>query len=159
VEAESFPHLRREEEIETARVAEDRGERAHSVATLGVAGSRTLHPRLMDLEGEIRRLKRDMNAVILAHYYQESEIQDVADIVGDSLALAQAAQATKAEVIVFCGVHFMAETAKILNPQRLVLLPDLRAGCSLSDRCPPAAFKRFKEAHADAFVVTYVNSS
>ena len=111
------------------------------------------------LEGEVLRLKKSMNAVILAHYYQESEIQDLADVVGDSLALAQAAQATQADVIVFCGVHFMAETAKILNPRRTVLLPDLKAGCSLSDRCPPAAFKRFKDQHAGAFVVTYVNSS
>jgi quinolinate synthase len=113
----------------------------------------------MDLEQEISKLKTSMNAVILAHYYQESEIQDVADVVGDSLALAQAAAKTKADVIVFCGVHFMAETAKILNPKKLVLLPDLDAGCSLSDRCPPDKFKAFKDKHADHFVVTYVNSS
>jgi quinolinate synthase len=100
-----------------------------------------------------------MNAVILAHYYQESEIQDVADFVGDSLALAQQAAKTTADVIVFCGVHFMAETAKILNPSRTVLLPDLEAGCSLSDRCPAPAFKAFKDKHAGAFVVSYVNSS
>jgi len=112
-----------------------------------------------NLEGEIRRLKRELNAVILAHYYQESEIQDLADFVGDSLALAQQAAKTDASVIVFCGVHFMAETAKILNPGRLVLLPDLNAGCSLADRCPPAAFKAFKDQHPGAFVVTYVNSS
>jgi quinolinate synthase len=112
-----------------------------------------------DYEPKIQELKRSMNAVILAHYYQESEIQDVADFVGDSLALAQAAAKTKADVIVFCGVHFMAETAKILNPAKQVLLPDLKAGCSLSDRCPPAAFKVFKEKHPDAFVVSYVNSS
>lgn len=110
-------------------------------------------------EAKIQELKRSLNAVILAHYYQESEIQDVADFVGDSLALAQAAAKTKADVIVFCGVHFMAETAKILNPTKQVLLPDLKAGCSLSDRCPPAAFKAFKEKHQDAFVVSYVNSS
>jgi quinolinate synthase len=113
----------------------------------------------MDYETKIQELKQSLNAVILAHYYQESEIQDVADFVGDSLALAQAAAKTKADVIVFCGVHFMAETAKILNPMKQVLLPDLKAGCSLSDRCPPAAFKAFKEKHPDAFVVSYVNSS
>lgn len=113
----------------------------------------------VDYAQEIQELKRSMNAVILAHYYQESEVQDVADFVGDSLALAQAAERTEADVIVFCGVHFMAETAKILNPSRQVLLPDLKAGCSLSDRCPPAAFKVFKEKHPGAFVVSYVNSS
>jgi quinolinate synthase len=113
----------------------------------------------VDHEREIQDLKRRLNAVILAHYYQESEIQDVADFVGDSLALAQAAAKTKADVIVFCGVHFMAETAKILNPGRTVLLPDLKAGCSLSDRCPPAAFQAFKQKHPDHFVVSYVNSS
>jgi quinolinate synthase len=113
----------------------------------------------MNYEQEIARLKRELNAVILAHYYQESEIQDVADFVGDSLALAQQAKATTADVIVFCGVHFMAETAKILNPGKLVLLPDLDAGCSLSDRCPPGPFKAFREKYANHFVVTYVNSS
>ncbi len=113
----------------------------------------------IDFESEIVRLKKDLNAVILAHYYQESEIQDVADFVGDSLALAQQAEKTKADVIVFCGVHFMAETAKILNPQKLVLLPDLAAGCSLSDRCPPDRFKEFTKKYPDHFVVTYVNSS
>lgn len=113
----------------------------------------------MDYEQEIQRLKKSLNAVILAHYYQEGEIQDVADFVGDSLALAQAAARTQAEVIVFCGVHFMAETAKILNPGRQVLLPDLKAGCSLADRCPPRAFQAFKEQHPGGFVVTYVNSS
>jgi quinolinate synthase len=113
----------------------------------------------MDFEQEILELKKSMNAVILAHYYQESEVQDVADFVGDSLALAQQAAKTTADVIVFCGVHFMAETAKILNPGRQVLLPDLEAGCSLSDRCPPDKFKAFKKAHPDAWVVSYVNSS
>jgi len=113
----------------------------------------------MDWEQKILQLKKDLNAVILAHYYQESEIQDVADFVGDSLALAQQAEKTKADVIVFCGVHFMAETAKILNPGKLVLLPDLAAGCSLSDRCPPDKFKAFKDQHPGHFVATYVNSS
>ncbi|NVI97292.1 MULTISPECIES: quinolinate synthase NadA [unclassified Myxococcus] len=113
----------------------------------------------VDYAKEIQEFKRSMNAVILAHYYQESEVQDLADFVGDSLALAQAAARTKADVIVFCGVHFMAETAKILNPSRQVLLPDLKAGCSLSDRCPPGAFKAFKDKHPNAFVVSYVNSS
>ena len=113
----------------------------------------------VDYEQEIQELKRKLNAVILAHYYQESEIQDVADFVGDSLALAQAAAKTQADVIVFCGVHFMAETAKILNPGKQVLLPDLKAGCSLSDRCPPTAFRAFKDKHPEHFVVSYVNSS
>ena len=114
---------------------------------------------MIDLEEEVLRLKKSMNAVILAHYYQDGEIQDLADFVGDSLALAQQAAKTDAEVIVFCGVHFMAETAKILNPHRMVLLPDLAAGCSLADRCPAPAFKAFKEKHPGAFVVSYVNSS
>ncbi len=113
----------------------------------------------MNYEAEIEKLKKELNAVILAHYYQESEIQDVADFVGDSLALAQQAEKTSADVIVFCGVHFMAETAKILNPGKLVLLPDLAAGCSLSDRCPPDRFQTFKEKYPDHFVATYVNSS
>jgi quinolinate synthase len=113
----------------------------------------------MDFETGIQRLKKSLNAVILAHYYQESDVQDVADFIGDSLALAQEAAKTKADVIVFCGVHFMAETAKILNPDKLVLLPDLQAGCSLADRCPPDAFAAFKAKHPDHFVVSYVNSS
>lgn len=114
---------------------------------------------MLDCESEIVRLKDKLNAVILAHFYQESEIQDVADFVGDSLALAQEAERTKADVIVFCGVHFMAETAKILNPTKLVLLPDLEAGCSLSDQCPPGKFRHFVDKHPGHFVVTYVNSS
>ena len=113
----------------------------------------------MNYEAEILRLKKELNAVILAHYYQESEIQDVADFVGDSLQLAQQAEKTTADTIVFCGVHFMAETAKILNPEKLVLLPDLAAGCSLSDRCPPGLFSQFRAKYPDHFVVTYVNSS
>jgi quinolinate synthase len=111
------------------------------------------------LESEITRLKQEMNAVILAHYYQEDEIQDIADFVGDSLDLARKAAATQADVIVFCGVKFMAEGAKILNPGKRVLLPDLKAGCSLEDSCPPAAFKAFKEKHPGHIVVTYINCS
>jgi quinolinate synthase len=108
---------------------------------------------------EILRLKKQKNAVILAHYYQEEEIQDVADVIGDSLELARAAQKTKADLIVFAGVHFMAEGAKILNPTRKVVMPDLRAGCSLSDSCPPEQFAAFKRAHPDHFIVSYINCS
>src|SRR5580698_7128817 len=100
---------------------------------------------LLNLFDEIEKLKKQKNAVILAHYYQEPDIQDIADYIGDSLGLAQQAAKTKADVIVFAGVHFMAETAKILNPSKKVLLPDLKAGCSLSDSCPPPLFKKFKE--------------
>src|ERR1039458_6699692 len=103
----------------------------------------------LDLAKEIARLKREMNAVILAHYYQDSEIQDLADFVGDSLQLSQQAAATKADVIVFAGVVFMAETAKILNPHKLVLLPDMKAGCSLADGCPAELFKAFRERYPD----------
>src|ERR1044071_7208312 len=99
----------------------------------------------LDLFDEIGKLKKEKNAVILAHYYQEPDIQDIADYIGDSLGLAQEAAKTDAEMIVFAGVHFMAETAKILNPGKKVLLPDLNAGCSLSDSCPPPLFKKFKE--------------
>ena len=113
----------------------------------------------LDLEEEISKLKKELNAVIFAHYYQESEIQDIADVIGDSLQLAQEAKTVDADVIVFCGVHFMAETAKMLNPSKLVLLPDLDAGCSLADSCPPDAFKAFKEQYPDHIVVSYVNSS
>lgn len=115
--------------------------------------------RPLDLYEEIPKLKEQLNAVILAHYYQEAEIQDVADFVGDSLALAQQAKGTDADVIVFCGVHFMAETAKILNPDKRVVLPDLRAGCSLADSCPPIPFKRFVERHPGHVVVSYINTS
>lgn len=109
------------------------------------------------LSGEIRRMKREMNAVILAHYYQVPEIQDVADFVGDSLALAQKAVQTQADVIVFAGVHFMAETAKILNPTKKVLLPDLDAGCSLAESCPPDSFGAFVAQYPDHVVVSYIN--
>ena len=113
----------------------------------------------LDLFVEIEKLKKEKNAIILAHYYQEPDIQDIADFIGDSLALAQKAQSTNAEMIVFAGVHFMAETAKILNPQKKVLLPDLNAGCSLSDSAPPLVFKIFKEKHPDHIVITYINCS
>ena len=116
-------------------------------------------PADLDLEAEIVRLKRDMNAVILAHYYQDGDIQDLADHVGDSLALAQAAAKTDAEVIVFCGVHFMAETAKILNPHKLVLLPDLDAGCSLADRCPADLYAEWLKQYPGHTVINYINSS
>jgi quinolinate synthase len=111
------------------------------------------------LVDEIRALKQARKAVVLAHYYQESEVQDVADFIGDSLQLAQAAQATDAEVICFAGVHFMAETAKILNPGRTVVVPDLDAGCSLADACPPAELAAFKARHPGAKVVAYINCS
>ena len=113
----------------------------------------------LDLFAEIDRLRRDMNAVILAHFYQEPDIQDIADFIGDSLALSQQAAATEAEVIVFAGVHFMAETAKILNPQKQVLLPDLEAGCSLADGCPPVEFAEFLKKYPDHKVVSYINCS
>ncbi|MCU1280157.1 MAG: nadA, partial [bacterium] len=116
-------------------------------------------PPAWKLEEEIERLKKERNAVILAHYYQESEIQDLADHVGDSLGLARAAQKANADVIAFCGVHFMAEVAKILNPQTTVVLPDMAAGCSLADGCPPDQFRRFIDAHPGHFVVSYINCS
>jgi quinolinate synthase len=112
-----------------------------------------------DIEDAILALKRERNAVLLAHYYQESEVQDLADFVGDSLALAQAAAKVDASVIAFCGVHFMAETAKILNPERKVVVPDLAAGCSLADGCPPAQFRAFIDAHPGAKVLSYINCS
>lgn len=110
-----------------------------------------------DLVAAIDDLKQDLNAVVLAHYYQEPEIQDVADYIGDSLGLSRQATDTNADVIVFAGVHFMAETAKILNPDKLVLLPDLEAGCSLADSCPPQEFAAFKAAHPGHVVISYIN--
>ncbi len=110
-----------------------------------------------DLFEAIETLKNELNAVVLAHYYQEPDIQDVADYIGDSLGLSRQAAQTEADVIVFAGVHFMAETAKIINPDKLVLLPDLDAGCSLADSCPPDAFAKFKAAHPDHLVVSYIN--
>lgn len=120
--------------------------------------TRPLHQPL-DLFAAIADLKRELNGVILAHYYQNNDLQDIADYIGDSLGLAQAAANTTADVIVFIGVHFMAETAKILNPHRQVLLPDLNAGCSLADSCPPEEFHQFKAQHPDHKVVSYINCS
>lgn len=116
-------------------------------------------PPLLNLENEIALLKKTMNAVILAHYYQDSEIQDIADFVGDSLDLSRKAAATDADVIVFCGVKFMAEVAKILSPKKTVLLPDMAAGCSLESSCKPEAFKRFREQHPNHIALTYINCS
>ncbi|MFA5405557.1 MAG: quinolinate synthase NadA [Ignavibacteria bacterium] len=113
----------------------------------------------VNYEEEILRLKKELNAVILAHFYQESEIQDIADFIGDSLQLAQAAQKTEADVIVFAGVHFMAETAKILNPDKLVLLPDMKAGCSLAEGCPAPLLQKFKDKNPDHILISYVNCS
>lgn len=113
----------------------------------------------IDLESEIIRLKRDMNAVILAHYYQDGELQDIADFIGDSLELSRKAAATDADVIVFCGVRFMADVAKIVNPTKKVILPDMDAGCSLEESCQPDAFRKFRESHPDHIVLTYINSS
>ena len=112
-----------------------------------------------DLEQEILKLKRERNAVLLAHFYQYGEIQDVADFLGDSLQLAQAAQKTKADVILFAGVHFMAETAKILNPDRIVVVPDLDAGCSLADGCPADKFRAWRSIHPEAVAISYINCS
>ncbi len=119
-----------------------------------------MHPQIpadIDLHAEIERLRVERNAVILAHYYQEDDIQDLADFIGDSLQLAKAARDTKADVILFCGVHFMAETAKILNPERIVIIPDMAAGCSLADSCPAPALKKWKDEHPDHLVVSYIN--
>jgi quinolinate synthase len=113
----------------------------------------------IDIRAEIDRLRKDRNAVILAHYYQKPEIQDLADYIGDSLELSKKAAATDAEVIAFCGVKFMAETAKILAPEKIVVLPDLDAGCSLEDSCPPEKFAQFRKAHPDHIALTYINCS
>lgn len=118
----------------------------------------TVDPSL-DLVAEINRLKKEKNAIILAHYYQAGEIQDIADFVGDSLDLSRKAAATDADVIAFCGVRFMAEVAKILSPQKTVILPDLEAGCSLEDSCPPDDYARFRAAHSDHIALTYINCS
>jgi quinolinate synthase len=113
----------------------------------------------LDLFEEIEKIKKEKNAIVLAHYYQEPDIQDIADYIGDSLGLAQEAEKTSASIIAFAGVHFMAETAKILNPDKKVVLPDLRAGCSLSDSCPPEKFAAFKAEHPDHIVISYINCS
>ena len=113
----------------------------------------------LDLRAEIDRLRKDRNAIILAHYYQRPEIQDLADYIGDSLELSKKAATTEAEVIAFCGVKFMAETAKILAPEKIVVLPDLNAGCSLEDSCPPEKFAQFRKAHPDHIALTYINCS
>jgi len=111
----------------------------------------------LDLFEAINQLKKEKNAVILAHYYQDADIQDIADYIGDSLGLAQEAAKTRADMIVFAGVHFMAETAKLLNPGKKVVMPDYRAGCSLADSCPPEAFRKFREAHPEHTVISYIN--
>ncbi len=116
-------------------------------------------PAPADLAAAIEALRRERNAVILAHYYQEEAIQDIADVIGDSLELSRRAASTDADVIVFCGVHFMAETAKILNPDKVVVLPDFAAGCSLADSCPEDQFAAFRASHPDHFVVSYINCS
>jgi quinolinate synthase len=117
---------------------------------------RDIDPTL-DLFAEIEKLKKEKNAIVLAHYYQDADIQDIADYRGDSLGLAQMAESTTASIIAFAGVHFMAETAKLLNPGKKVVLPDLRAGCSLADSCPPEAFKIFRDQHPDHVVISYIN--
>ncbi len=124
-------------------------------------GARTLEKidPSIDVFAEIERLRREKNAVILAHYYQDAEIQDLADFIGDSLDLSRKAAETKADVIAFCGVRFMAEVAKILSPEKTVLLPDEEAGCSLEDSCQAEDLKKYRDAHPDTIIVTYINSS
>jgi quinolinate synthase len=131
----------------------------NTVASSPSASLLDVAPPGLDLEAEIKRLRREQNAVILAHYYQDGEIQDLADFVGDSLDLSRKAAATGADVIVFCGVRFMAEVAKILSPQKLVLIPDANAGCSLEESCRPEPFRAFREQHPDHIAVTYINCS
>ncbi len=131
---------------------------ADATSTPGLLSIDQINLRL-DLVEEIARLKKEMNAILLAHYYQESEIQDIADFIGDSLELARRSQETDADVIVFAGVHFMAETAKILNPTRQVLIPDMAAGCSLASGCPAPAFKKFRQMYPDHLALTYINCS
>lgn len=127
----------------------------HELQQIGFVQEK-VDPRI-DLFEEIARLKKEKNAVILAHYYQDADIQDIADYIGDSLGLAQEAAKTSADIIVFAGVHFMAETAKLLNPGKKVVMPDLRAGCSLADSCPPEKFKEFKQKHPGHVVISYIN--
>jgi quinolinate synthase len=127
-------------------------------AKLGAMGEGDIDP-LLDLEAEIKRIRREKNAIILAHYYQDADIQDLADFVGDSLDLSRKAASTDADIIVFCGVRFMAEVAHILSPTRKVLLPDADAGCSLEEGCQPKEFKRWREAHPDHIALTYINCS
>lgn len=129
-----------------------------NINKLKISGIRSIDLSL-DLEAEIKKLKKEMNAVILAHYYQESEIQDLSDFIGDSLQLSQQAAKTDADIIIFAGVHFMAETAKILNPEKLVLLPDLDAGCSLAEGCPAALLEKFKQKFPDHILISYINCS
>lgn len=140
--------------METQNTAAISDEQVESKGFLDVQIDPTL-----DLFVEIEKLKKEKNAVILAHYYQDADIQDIADYIGDSLGLAQQAEKTTADMIVFAGVHFMAETAKILNPSKKVVIPDFQAGCSLSDSCPPPLFKQFKEQHPDHIVISYINCS
>jgi quinolinate synthase len=127
--------------------------------SMSLARAQSTDLAALDLDDEIRRLKKERNAILLAHYYQESEIQDLSDVIGDSLQLAQAAQRTTADVILFAGVHFMAETAKILNPERIVLVPDMKAGCSLADGCPVDRFRAWKARHPGSVVISYINCS
>ena len=124
-----------------------------------IIDSKNIIDPTIDLFTEIEKLKKKKNAIILAHYYQEPDIQDIADYIGDSLGLARQAESTNADIIVFAGVHFMAETAKIINPDKKVLLPDLKAGCSLADSCPPDQFSVFKKNNPDHIVITYINCS